>query len=145
MNMLAIDTSSQILGVALMKNNQIAAELTTYLKKDHSSRLMPAINQLMQQIDMKPEDIHKIAVAYGPGSYTRTRIVVTTAKTLACVLDIPVIPISSLKILRYKSVSYDGYIYPFLDARRGAVFTGLYRFSKGKLNVIQPDRYLLME
>src|SRR5699024_3301304 len=38
-----------------------------------------------------------------------------------------------------------GYISPFLDARRGAVFTGLYRFSKGKLNVIQPDRYLLME
>lgn len=145
MNMLAIDTSSQILGVALMKNNQIAAELTTYLKKDHSSRLMPAINQLMQQIDMKPEDLHKIAVAYGPGSYTGTRIGVTTAKTLAWALDIPVVPISSLKILGYNAVPYDGYISPFLDARRGAVFTGLYRFSKGKLNVIQPDRYLLME
>src|SRR5699024_6676793 len=144
MNMLAIDTSSQILGVALMKNNQIAAELTTYLKKDHSSRLMPAINQVMQQIDMKPEDIHKIAVAYAPGSYTGTRIGVTTAKTLAWALDIPVVPISSLKILGYNAVPYAGYISPFLDARRGAVFTGLYRFSKGKLDVIQPDRYLLM-
>src|SRR5699024_1993388 len=108
MNMLAIDTSSQILGVALMKNNQIAAELTTYLKKDHSSRLMPAINQLMQQIDMKPEDLHKIAVAYGPGSNTGTSIVVTTARAIAWALDVPVVPISSLKILWETAVTYEG-------------------------------------
>src|SRR5699024_7439304 len=89
--------------------------------------------------------IHKIAVAYAPGSYTGTRIGVTTAKTLAWALDIPVVPISRLKILGYNAVPYDGYISPFSDARRGVVFTGLYRSSKGKLNVIQPDRYLLME
>lgn len=145
MNMLAIDTSSQVLGVALMKNNQIAAELTTYLKKDHSSRLMPAINQLMQQIDMKPEDLNQIAVAHGPGSYTGTRIGVTTAKTLAWALDIPIVPVSSLKILGFNAVPYEGYISPFLDARRGAVFTGLYHFSNGKLNIVQNDRHTPMK
>lgn len=145
MNMLAIDTSTQILGVALMKNDIVVAEMTTNQKKDHSSRLMPVINQLMQQADMKPEDLHTIVVAHGPGSYTGTRIGVTTAKTLAWTLDIPIIPVSSLKTLGYNAVPYQGYVCPFFDARREAVFTGLYHFSAGVFNVVQEDRHIKMK
>ncbi|HLQ94923.1 MAG TPA: tRNA (adenosine(37)-N6)-threonylcarbamoyltransferase complex dimerization subunit type 1 TsaB [Pseudogracilibacillus sp.] len=145
MNMLAIDTSTQILGVALMKNDIVVAEMTTNLKKDHSSRLMPVLNQLMQQADMKPEDLHKIVVAHGPGSYTGTRIGVTTAKTLAWTLDIPIIPVSSLKALGYNAAPYQGYVCPFFDARREAVFTGLYHFSAGVFSLVKEDRHIKME
>src|SRR5699024_7265314 len=112
MNKLAIDTSNQVLGVALMQQNDIVAELTTNIKKDHSSRLMPAIVDLMKKVNMTPDQLDKVIVANGPGSYTGTRIGVTTAKTLAWTLQIPITPISSLKTLAANESYFNGYICP---------------------------------
>src|SRR5699024_11447837 len=56
MNMLAIDTSTQTMGVALMKKEKIVAETTLLSKNDHSSRLMPAIHELMGHAKMVPEE-----------------------------------------------------------------------------------------
>lgn len=128
--MLAIDTSNQALGVALMQKNQLVAEVMTNINKDHSSRLMPVIVDLMERVDMTPEQLDKIIIANGPGSYTGTRIGVTTAKTMAWALDIPIYPISSLKVLALNGELFDGYICPFFDARRKTVFTSLYKSTE---------------
>src|SRR5699024_1004999 len=97
MNILAIDTSNDVLGVAIKKDTKIVAEWMTHIKKDHSSRLMPAIVYALEQVGMEPIDIEAIVVSNGPGSYTGTRIGVTTAKTLAWSLNIPIYTVSSLK------------------------------------------------
>src|SRR5690625_5164541 len=110
-----------------MKNNEIAAELITNIKEDHSSQLMPAIVELMNEVNLAPEQLEKIVAAYGPGSYTGTRIGVTTAKTLAWSLEIPIFTVSSLKATALSGRYFDGLICPFFDARRQAVFTSLYR------------------
>lgn len=134
MNMLAIDTSTQIMGVALMKNEKIVAETTLLSKNDHSSRLMPAIHELMFHAKMKPEELGEIVVTEGPGSYTGTRIGITTAKTLAWALDIPIKTISSLKLIASSNSGvFNGLVCPFIDARRGMVYTGLYRNVQGEL------------
>lgn len=134
MNMLAIDTSTQIMGVALMKNEKIVAETTLLSKNDHSSRLMPAIHELMFHAKMKPEELDAIVVTEGPGSYTGTRIGITTAKTLAWALDIPIKTISSLKLIASSNSGvFNGLVCPFIDARRGMVYTGLYRNVQGEL------------
>lgn len=145
MNILSIDTSNQALGIAIMQGDEVIAELMTNTKQDHSSRLMPAITDLLARLAMKPEELDGIAVATGPGSYTGTRIGVTTAKTLAWALEIPIYPLSSLEALAYNGALFTGYICPFFDARRQAVFTGLYQFKDNDLTVIEADRNQPME
>src|SRR5688572_16343086 len=134
MNVLAIDTSNQELGIAILGNDRIIGEYITNLKKNHSVRVMPAIDQLMKDCEMQPTDLDKIVVAKGPGSYTGVRIGVTIAKSLAWSLHIPLVGVSSLAILAAGAGRYfNGYVSPLFDARRNNVYTGLYRYRDGQL------------
>src|SRR5699024_7344353 len=92
-------------GVAIMKDSRVIGEIVTHLKKNHSVRLMPAIDQLMKEVKVIPEDLTKIVVAKGPGSYTGVRIGLTTAKTMAWALDIPIIGISSAHAIVFAVVN----------------------------------------
>ncbi|QED46377.1 tRNA (adenosine(37)-N6)-threonylcarbamoyltransferase complex dimerization subunit type 1 TsaB [Cytobacillus dafuensis] len=144
MKVLSIDTSNYTLGVALLDGDQVKGEYITNLKKNHSVRVMPAIESLMNDCDMKPADLEKIVVAKGPGSYTGVRIGVTIAKTLAWTLNIPLVGVSSLEGSAASAGRYfDGCISPLFDARRGQIYTGLYQFQQGQLYSIQKDQLLL--
>ncbi|CDQ20357.1 tRNA threonylcarbamoyladenosine biosynthesis protein TsaB [Halobacillus karajensis] len=143
MNILAIDTSNYVMGVAVMRDGAVAGEYITNIKKNHSIRLMPAIDQVMKETGMKPEDLDRIAVAHGPGSYTGVRIGLTTAKTMAWSLGIPVVGVSSLEAVARQGAFFQGYVCPFFDARRGLVYTGLYRsdmkLEKEETNVLMEE------
>jgi tRNA threonylcarbamoyladenosine biosynthesis protein TsaB len=145
MNILAIDTSNQTMGVAVLKENQISGEIVTNIKKNHSVRLMPAIDQLMKEVSVMPEELNKIVVAKGPGSYTGVRIGLTTAKTMAWALNIPVVGVSSLETLTYQGQFFHGYICPFFDARRGRVFSGIYRWERYMPVPVYEETNLSME
>ncbi|AXI08051.1 tRNA (adenosine(37)-N6)-threonylcarbamoyltransferase complex dimerization subunit type 1 TsaB [Oceanobacillus zhaokaii] len=145
MNLLAIDTSNQLLGVAILKDEQIIGEVVTNIAKNHSVRLMPAINQLMNEVSLTPDQLDKIVVAKGPGSYTGVRIGMSTAKSLAWALDIPITGISSLEVLAYQGRFFDGIICPFFDARRGMVFTGFYEWKGKNLVPVYEEKNISME
>jgi tRNA threonylcarbamoyladenosine biosynthesis protein TsaB len=145
MTILAIDTSNYALGVALLEDNQVLGEYITNLKKNHSVRIMPAIQTLMKDCEKVPADLTKIVVAKGPGSYTGVRIGVTIAKTLAWTLNIPIVGISSLEILASGVGRYfDGYVSPLFDARRGQVYTALYQYQNDELQTIEEDRLVML-
>jgi tRNA threonylcarbamoyladenosine biosynthesis protein TsaB len=146
MTILAIDTSNYALGVALIEENQVLGEYITNLKKNHSVRIMPAIQTLMKDCERVPADLTKIVVAKGPGSYTGVRIGVTIAKTLAWTLNIPLVGVSSLEILAAGIGRYfDGYVSPLFDARRGQVYTGLYQYQNGDLLAVKEDRLVMLD
>ncbi|MCT2536694.1 tRNA (adenosine(37)-N6)-threonylcarbamoyltransferase complex dimerization subunit type 1 TsaB [Aquibacillus koreensis] len=126
MNILAIDTSNETMGVAVIKDGQVSGEYITNVKKNHSVRLLPAIDQVMRDTDVAPNELDQVVVAKGPGSYTGVRIGLSTAKTLAWTLNIPVIAISSLELVAQQAAYYNHQICSFFDARRGLVYTGLY-------------------
>lgn len=144
MNTLAIDTSNQIMGVAIMKDDEVRGEITTNLVKNQTSRIMPAIHNLMNTIDMQPDELDKIIVAQGPGSFTGVRIGLTTAKTMGWSLNIPVIGVSSLEALAYQGGLSNAYICPFFDARRGNVYTALYRWTNNQLETIYQEENISM-
>jgi tRNA threonylcarbamoyladenosine biosynthesis protein TsaB len=145
MTILAIDTSNYSLGVALLEENMVLGEYITNLKKNHSVRIMPAIQTLMKDCDRTPKDITKIVVAKGPGSYTGVRIGVTIAKTMAWSLKIPLVGVSSLEILAAGTGRYfDGFVSPLFDARRGQIYTGLYAYQDGKLTAVKEDRLVML-
>jgi tRNA threonylcarbamoyladenosine biosynthesis protein TsaB len=144
MKVLSIDTSNNPLGIALIDEEKVIGEYITNLKKNHSIRIMPAIEYLMNECEVKPADLTKIVVAKGPGSYTGVRIGVSIAKTLAWTLQIPLVGVSSLEIFAAAVGRYfHGYVSPLFDARRGQIYTGLYRYEEGQFSVAESDRLVL--
>jgi len=139
MNILAIDTSTEKLSLAIAQHEEIIVELTLNSKNDHSSRLMPALVDMMDKVNLRPEHLNEIVVGEGPGSYTGTRIGITTAKTLAWSLEIPIFTVSSLKATALSGGYFDGLICPFFDARRQAVFTSLYRSKNVQLTDLNEE------
>jgi len=127
---LAIDTSSYVLGVAIVEEDRVIGELVTNLNKNHSVRAMPAVDQLMKDCEIKADTLDRIVVGRGPGSFTGVRIGVTLAKTLAWSLNVPLVGVSSLELLAANGRYFKGVISPIMDARRGQVYTGLYTWDK---------------
>ena len=125
MKLLAFDTSNQALSLAILEDEHLLAQTTLNIKKNHSITLMPAIDFLMNSLDMKPKDLDRIVVAQGPGSYTGLRIAVATAKTLAHTLKIELVGVSSLLALVPEQV--EGLVIPIMDARRNNVYAGFYQ------------------
>ncbi len=126
MKVLAFDTSSKALSLAILEDKQVLAETTINIKKNHSITLMPAIDFLMASLDWTPKDLDRIVVAEGPGSYTGLRIAVATAKTLAHTLNIelvgPVMPEAHLPFERVielikgaSQVTFVGEVGPFVE------------------------------
>lgn len=139
MKVLAFDTSSKALSLAILKDKQILAETTINIKKNHSITLMPAIDFLMASLDWTPKDLDRIVVAEGPGSYTGLRIAVATAKTLAHTLNIELVGMSSL--LALVPYQQEGLFVPLMDARRNNVYAGFYENAKS----VMPESHLSFE
>lgn len=145
MKILAIDTSNQSLAVGLMEDDQVVGQLQTAVNKNHSVTLMPAIAELMKMVRWTPQDITRIVVAQGPGSYTGLRIGVTTGKTLADTLSAELVGVSSLAVIAANCRNEDGWIVPLFDARRGNVYAGAYQWQDGKLVNVLPDQHISLE
>lgn len=145
MNILAIDSSNLVMGVAVVNENKVLGEHLTNVKKNHSVRLMPAIAQLLQDLELVPADIDRIAVAMGPGSYTGVRIGVTIAKMMAWTLNKELVGVSSLEIVAQNGRYFNGLIAPFFDARRGQVYAGLYKSERGIVSCVEPDRLVMLK
>ncbi|BBA07737.1 Universal bacterial protein YeaZ [Streptococcus oralis subsp. tigurinus] len=128
MKVLAFDTSSKALSLAILEDKQVLAETMINIKKNHSITLMPAIDFLMSSLDLTPKDLDRIVVAEGPGSYTGLRIAVATAKTLAHTLNIELVGMSSLLALVPRQ--QEGLFVPLMDARRNNVYAGFYENAK---------------
>ena len=136
MKILAMDTSNKALSLAILENEETLGQVTLNIKKNHSITLMPAIDFLMNSLDLKPKDLDRIAVAQGPGSYTGLRIAVATAKTLAHTLKIELVGVSSLLALVPEQV--EDLVIPIMDARRNNVYAGFYQSGQA----VRPEAHL---
>ncbi|MGG1685866.1 tRNA (adenosine(37)-N6)-threonylcarbamoyltransferase complex dimerization subunit type 1 TsaB [Pseudalkalibacillus sp. NRS-1564] len=145
MRVLAIDSSNYCMGVSVMVEGTIVGEIITNIKKNHSVRLMPAIEQLLEEVQLKPIDLDRIVVAEGPGSYTGLRIGISIAKTLAWTLNIPLVGVSSLEVLGQNGRYFTGAIIPFFDARRGQVYMSVYRANGIEVERETDDHIVLFE
>lgn len=141
MKILAMDTSNQTLAVAVLEDKKLLAQFQLNRKMNHSLTLMPAIDSVMQASGLKPTDLDRIVVAKGPGSYTGIRIAVTTAKTLATTLKIPVATVSSLAVIAANSPT-NKLIVPLFDARRNNVYAAGYHWEQQKLVNVLADQHI---
>lgn len=125
MLILGISTSSNIASVALSKDAECIKELNINNSKTHSETLLPLINELLSETNIKLQDINLIACDNGPGSFTGIRIGISTVKAIAESLNIPVIAVSSLEGLAY-NIHDSECICSLIDARNNQVYCGLF-------------------
>jgi len=123
MLILGIDTSTKICTCSIFDSeNGIIAETSLSVKKNHSNIVMPIINNLFKISDLTINDIDKIAVAIGPGSFTGVRIALGIAKGLAMALNKPLIAVNELDILEAIASGNENEIIPLIDARKERVY-----------------------
>lgn len=130
MKVLSVDTSSMVAAVAVMEDNRLLGEYLLNHKKTHSQKLMPMVNNILQELELTPGDIDLYAASTGPGSFTGLRIGVTTIKAIAYAAGKPVIGIPTLDALAFNLPLTEALICPILDARNNQVYTALYKWEK---------------
>ena len=123
MLILGIDTSTKICTCSIFDSeNGVIAETSLSVKKNHSNIVMPIIDNLFKISDLTINDIDKIAVAIGPGSFTGVRIALGIAKGLAMALNKPLIAVNELDILEAIASGNENEVIPLIDARKERVY-----------------------
>lgn len=134
---LFFDTSSDLLKVSLIKDNKIIFDKELHTKNDHSSYLVPTIDEAFKSNNIDFKELDEIIVGNGPGSFTGTRISIAVAKTYAFSFNIPVYMISSLEELIYDNDGYDFYV-PIIEEKKENLYFSI--FDKDKKRVMD-DTY----
>lgn len=136
---LNIETSGKTCSVALTREGVLEFDLENSDGMKHAELLAPFVERAMEEVKRKEWKLDAVAVSIGPGSYTGLRIGLSLAKGLAFSLGVPLIGVSTLKILAVKAMfrnfNFTGeeILAPMIDARRMEVFTGAYDFALNAL------------
>ena len=136
MRTLYIDTSSSYLYSAIVEDNNILGEIKEEYGQSLSEVALPRIVSIFNDNNIKPEDIDKIIVVNGPGSFTGIRIGITIAKVYSWSLNIPITTITSLEAMSLSSETAKYHV-PAIDARRGYVFAAIY--DKNNRQILKPQ------
>ncbi len=131
--LLAIDTATHIMSLALHDGLNLTAEQTWRTDNNHTAELAPTIHELLQRCAVTFDDLTALAVSIGPGSYTGLRIGVALAKGIATVYSLPLVGISTLDTLAAAQPVYQGHaLITTVEAGRGRVIAATYRWKKGQ-------------
>lgn len=125
---LAIDTATRWLGVALHDGTAVLAELGWRCLNNHTTELAPTIQEMMTRVGVQAADLSGIAVAIGPGSYTGLRVGLAMAKGLALPFQTPILDIPTLDIVATQVPQYNGRLFVIAEAGRTRICIGEYRW-----------------
>jgi tRNA threonylcarbamoyl adenosine modification protein YeaZ len=126
---LAIDTSTDFCSIGLSRQGEMIAEMTWHSGQNHTVELVPNITRLLNQSESSPQSLDAIFVAKGPGSFNGLRVGISTAKGLACTLDIPLVGISTLEVEAYPFAFTKLPICPVHNAGRGEIAAAVYQLK----------------
>lgn len=117
--LLAIDTSTSQIGLALYDGNQVNAELTWVTSTRHTQELAPAVTYLLSRCKKSMSDINALGVATGPGSFTSLRVGLAFSKGIALARGIPVVGVPTLEVVAASTPPSDRKLGAILQAGRG--------------------------
>jgi len=130
--LLALDTSTAQVGLALYDGTQVLSELFWHSRAHHTRELAPALASLMARTGVKMDEVKALGVALGPGSFTSLRVGLALAKGLALARHLPMIGIPTLDILAAAQPIRDLLLAAVLQAGRGRLAVGWYRAPKNE-------------
>lgn len=122
---LFLDTSTSKLIISIYKDNDCLYINEMDNANDLSSKVLPLIKNSLEECNLMVDDINKIIVVNGPGSFTGVRVGVTVAKTLAWAKNIIINTVSSLEVIATTNIDTK-YVVALIDARRDAFYAAMY-------------------
>jgi tRNA threonylcarbamoyl adenosine modification protein YeaZ len=142
---LAIDTSSNIVSIALSHKGGILASLTWQTTRNHTIELLPNLVCLLQQAKVELSSIEAIIVAKGPGSFNGLRVGISTAKGLAFTLNIPLLGVNTLEAEAYLFAFTGLPLRPIHNAGGGEIATALYRQKDNEWQCLEVENLTTVE
>ena len=147
---LGIDTATATASAALVENGKLLCEEVRSApalsgngspngRANHAEALLPLIDRLLDRAGVQLAGISALAVSIGPGSFTGLRIGLSTVKGLAYGSETPVVGIPTLTAVAARVNDREGFICPFLDARKKEVYAALFRRQDGRLERATDD------
>lgn len=141
---LAIETSGKYCSVALIHEGLAEFSREDEVEMNHARAIGPFVDECVKEARRREWKIDAVAVSMGPGSYTGLRIGLSMAKGLCFSLGVPLIGVSTLKLIAVKAMfrnidwQGDEILVPMIDARRMEVYTAAYDFRLNALMAPQP-------
>ena len=137
MNILLIETATQICSVVLAADGKVLARRESDTPNAHSTSLSVFIDEVLKESHLTPHELNAVCVSAGPGSYTGLRIGVSTAKGFCYALGIPLLSVPtllSMAALYYRQhPDYLGLVCPMIDARRMECYTMMVKGERLKV------------
>ncbi len=130
--LLAVDTSTTWIGLALYDGTRVLGEMTWQSKNHHTVELSPGINELLARCGITTANLEALGVAIGPGSFTSLRIGLAMVKGMALALHIPVVGVPTLDALVAAQPVRDMQLTALLQAGRGRLAVVWYEVRDGK-------------
>ncbi|MDQ2756090.1 MAG: tRNA (adenosine(37)-N6)-threonylcarbamoyltransferase complex dimerization subunit type 1 TsaB, partial [Actinomycetota bacterium] len=134
--LLALDTSTTAITVALHDGTAVLAEVTVLDARGHAEHLAPAVQQALNQASAAAADVTDVAVGLGPGPFTGLRVGIVTARTFALAVGARVHGVGSLDVLAHSAVAgghvTTGGLLVATDARRKEVYWARYAVTPGE-------------
>ena len=144
MKILALETSAKAVSAAVSENGRILAAGYQDTGLTHSRTLMPIVEHILKNTDMKLADMDAIAVAVGPGSFTGIRIGVAAAKGLAWAAELPCAGCSTLEAMAWSLAGFQGEVCAAMDARRHQVYNARFQVNGTAPHRLTPDRAIAL-
>ncbi|MBU4268041.1 MAG: tRNA (adenosine(37)-N6)-threonylcarbamoyltransferase complex dimerization subunit type 1 TsaB [Acidobacteria bacterium] len=139
MNLLCFDTTSRDASIAVLRDEEILLEYNFSSRDNLSAVMIPSLEFLLRSLGMKIAQIDVFGVAVGPGLFTGIRIGLATLKGLNFAAAKPMVGVNTLEALACKFADSKKNIVALIDARKGEVYLGCYRFVNGEMNIlVQP-------
>ncbi len=138
MNILAINTSDDVLSVALKMNDEMLSN-QLQAKRNRNQSVLIMIDQMFANAGLEPRDIDAVAFGVGPGSFTGLRIAAGVAQGIAFGIDVPVVPVSCMAAVAQKQTCDK--VIVAIDAKRSNVYWGRYvRNSSGLMDLCGEEK-----
>ncbi len=135
MIVLGIETCSPSGGAALFDGDRILASQSVQSSRAHSRLILPAVQRMLEEFDIRPADLGAVAVSRGPGSFTGVRVGLTLGKSICETGAPPLVLVSTLHALACRAYGGEDVacVVPLLNARRGEVYGAVYRVESGQV------------
>jgi len=139
---LALDTSTDVSGLALSRDGEVLAEMDWLAGQDHSRQLFPALEALLERGGVGLEEVRAIFVALGPGSFNGLRVGLAAAKGLALALGAPLVGVSTMEVEAFPFRSASLPLCPVHGAGREDLAVALFREGPGGWERLWEDQLL---
>ena len=146
MRIFAIETSAKAASVCITEDGKLISQYFQNTGLTHSRTVLQMAEDMLKSTELTVQDMDVIAAAKGPGSFTGIRIGVAAAKGLAWAADKKMCGVSTLEAMAFNAFPAEGEIIcAVMDARRGQVYSAVFKNDGGSLIRLCPDRAISIQ